>query len=480
MSEPVSSPGPTASGGPGQPPGHAGQSWTAAGPASLSGEDLLSLLDSLQVAGTHDPEEDQEAVAAAEWQALQAGDRAVDASPVYVAENLPAGPGLAAVLAQGTPGGASDWDLPGLAAGYRRLAAWAQARELAAVAEIAARRAAANPDIGAGEDGRPRWLPPEAAAEVALELRMSQYGASDWTDLGCQLRWRLPGTLAGLAAGVIDLGRARIIAEATGLLSDEHAAAVEQRVLPAAGEQTTGQVRAAARRAVLAVDPEGAEQRRKDTERRARISLYPGEEGTATLTGSSLPGVQAAAAMARITALARALKASGAGGCLDLLRSHVFIGLLLDTLPHIPPPADGPPDNPPPPDNQPPADNDPDDQLPADDQSPTGESPAGDRPVDDQLPEDDGSRSPADDEPPADDRLAGGPPPADDQLPSDDSPAGDPPAADDQLPADDGPADDPPCPDDQLPAGDSLAGDPLPPAGGGPSGAPADGSPGDG
>ncbi|HEY2075455.1 MAG TPA: DUF222 domain-containing protein, partial [Streptosporangiaceae bacterium] len=436
MSEPVSSPGPAASGGPDQPPGPAGPSWPAAGAGSLSDEDLLALLDSLHVAGTHDPEEDQEAVAAAQWQALQADDRAVDASPVYVAENLPAGPGLAAVLGSGTPGGASDWDLPGIAAGYRRLAAWAQARELAAVAEIAARRAAANPDIGAGEDGRPRWLPPEAAAEVALELRMSQFGASAWTDLGCRLRWQLPGTAQALAEGRIDLSRARIIAEAASVLSDEHAAVVEQRVLPKAGEQTTTQLRAAVRRAVLAVDPEGAEQRRKKAERQAKVSLYPGEEGTATLTGSGLPGVQAAAAMARITAMARALKASGAHGGVDLLRAHVFIGLLLGTLPFIPPPADGPPDNPPPPGDQPPPDDGPDDRLPEDHRSPPS----------------------ADDELPADDGLAGDPPTTDDRLPEDHR---SPPSADDELPAGDGLAGDPPSDDDQPATdADDAAGDP--------------------
>ncbi len=227
------------------------------------------------------------------------------------------------------------------------MAAWAQARALDAAAEIAARRAAENPKIGTTEQGRPASLPPEAAAEIALELAMSQPGASAWTVLGCRLRSDLPGTGDALAAGTIDLPRARVIAEATTWLTAEDAARVEARVLPAAGGQTTGQLRAAARRAVLAIDPEGAEQRRRDTERSAKISLYPGEEGTATLTGSCLPGVQAAAAMARITAMARALKAAGANGGLDLLRAHIFVGLLLGTLPLIPPPAGGPPPGPP-------------------------------------------------------------------------------------------------------------------------------------
>ena len=477
MSETASSPGSAASGISGQPPQDAALSWRSAG--SLSDEDLLALLDNLSVPhSTAEFDDDEAAVLAnlfavrpdqpdqpdqpegpdqpgcrrghdgghealfadepaAAAQGSTAAAHGSTASPVWIGEHLPAGPGLAAVLAQDAPSDASDWDLPGMAAGYRRLAAWAQARELAAVAEIATRRAAANPNIGAGDDGRPLQLPPEAAAEVALELRMSQYGASDWTDLGCQLRWRLPATFAALASGTIDLARARIIVETTGLLSDEDATAVEQRVLPAAAERTTGQLRAAVRRAVLAVDPDGAEQRRKDTERQAKISLYSGEEGTATLTGSGLPGVQAAAAMARITAMARALKSAGAGGGLDLLRAHIFIGLLLDTLPYIPPPADGPPDNPPPGDQPPP------------DHGPAGDPP----PWDDQLPTDQQSPSdysPAADPPPWDDQL-----PTDQQRPSDYSPAGNPPPADDRLPADGGPVDAP-----LLPADAGLAGGP--------------------
>jgi hypothetical protein len=351
MTDTASSPDPVADGSSGRSyPGRLpvqGEPW-------LSDEDVLALLDGLGVAGTHDREEDQEAIAAAQWEALQAcGEAGADSeptavSPVLVAEHLPAGPGLAAVLALDPAAQASDWDLPGLAAEYRRLAAWAQAQELAACAEIAARRAAANPKIGADDDGRPASLPPGAAAEVALELAMTQPGASAWTALGCQLRWDLRATGAALATGRIDLGRARIIAEATVLLTSEHAAAVEARVLPHAAGQTTGQLRAAIRRAVLAIDPDGADQRRRDTERSAKVGLYPGEEGTATLTGSSLPGIEAAAAMARITALARALKSAGANGGIDILRANVFLGLLLGTLPLIPPPADGPPDNPPP------------------------------------------------------------------------------------------------------------------------------------
>ncbi len=46
-------------------------------------------------------------------------------------------------------------------------------------------------------------------------------------------------------------------------------------MLPKAGGQTSGQLRVALRRAVIAADPEGAEQRRKDAQRHAKVSLYP-------------------------------------------------------------------------------------------------------------------------------------------------------------------------------------------------------------
>jgi hypothetical protein len=63
-------------------------------------------------------------------------------------------------------------------------------------------------------------------------------------------------------------------------------------VLPAAGEQTTGQLRAALRRTVIAVDPRGADDRRRESEHRAKVSLYADDSGTAALVGSNLPAVQ--------------------------------------------------------------------------------------------------------------------------------------------------------------------------------------------
>jgi hypothetical protein len=340
----------------------AGNAGGAGAPQGLSWSwelDFGALLAALT--GTDPPDADSPGVGGEEaaQQAIQddldalddqdggAGRTPVTAVAGRVAERLAPGPDLAAWLATALPAGLGDGDLAAVAGSWRRVASWAQARELAAVAQMTSRAAARDEHASTSEDGRPSQVTPSAAAEVALELTMSQYGASAWAQLAVELAWRLPGTGAALTAGVIDLPRARLIAEATSPLGDEIARAVEERVLPAAGDQTTGMLRAALRRAVIATDPQGAEERRKDAERRAQVVLYPDQDCTATLAGQRLPAVHAAAAMARIKAMARALKASGAGGGVDLLSAQVYIGLLLGTLPLIPPAEDAPPDQPP-------------------------------------------------------------------------------------------------------------------------------------
>ena len=351
-----------------------------------------------------------------------------------VAEGMTPGPALGNWAACFAPGQLSDYALPGAAAACRRLASWAQAAELEIVAEVAARAAVRDSSIPAGLGGIPAAVPEEAAAEVALALRMSQYGASCWTQLAITLAGRLTGTGVALRAGTIDLSRARLIAEATGVLDDRGAAAAEAKVLSGAGTKTLAQLRSALRRAVIAVDPDAAERRREDAERRAKVGLYGDEDGTATLSGQNLPGAHAAAAMARVTALARALKSAGVGGGIDLLRAQVFIGLLLGTLPLIPPTEDAPPDPggpdvgpPDSPDAGPPGRPDdsspgrPDDSPPTgpDDPSDLGGGPGGEPGAMD--PDDPGRVGPADPAGHPDPSPGGGPDPGD---PDDPGPAG--------------------------------------------------------
>jgi hypothetical protein len=77
-----------------------------------------------------------------------------------------------------------------------------------------------------------------------------------------------------------------VIAEATTALSQEAARAVEAKIPPAAGDMTYAQLRAAVRRAVIAADPEGAEQAARNGNAEVRQSRLRQLDGMAQLTAA--------------------------------------------------------------------------------------------------------------------------------------------------------------------------------------------------
>ncbi len=107
------------------------------------------------------------------------------------------------------------------------------------------------------------------------------------------------------------------------------AAMVERAVLPRAPRQTTGQLRAAAKRAVLKADPAAARKRQEAARRGARVEVWHEPAGTASLAGRDLPPADVLAADQRLTALARRLKATGHPGTLGQLRAQAYTTLLL-------------------------------------------------------------------------------------------------------------------------------------------------------
>ena len=230
-----------------------------------------------------------------------------------------------------------DDSLIGVLRGWRRLAAWAQARELATITELARRRPAGNaPPAPPGQ--LPARISEFVADEVALALTLTSRAADAELGLALGLADR-PATFAALEAGRIDLTRAKIIIEGVSTLDARHADAVEAAVLPRAPGLTTGQLGAAVARAVLAVDPQAAQRRRKDAEKCARVDCWPEPYGTASLAGWHLPSAQALAADKRLCQIAAAWRKQGAAGETDLLRARAYLALLLG-LPIDAPPAD--------------------------------------------------------------------------------------------------------------------------------------------
>jgi hypothetical protein len=230
-----------------------------------------------------------------------------------------------------------DDALIGVLHGWRRLAAWAQARELATITELARRRPAAGaPSAPPGQ--LPARMSEFIADEVALALTLTVRSADAKLALALGLADR-PATFSALETGRIDLRRAKIIVEGVSTLDAEHAGAVEAAVLPRAPGLTTGQLGAAVARAVLAVDPQAARQRREDAEKSARVDCWPEPYGTASLAGWHLPSAQALAADKRLCQISAGWKKQGAEGETDLLRARAYLALLLG-LPIDAPPAD--------------------------------------------------------------------------------------------------------------------------------------------
>jgi hypothetical protein len=261
-----------------------------------------------------------------------------------VADNLPPGPVLAGFADDALSAGLgrlSDDELIGVLRAARRLASWSAAVELAAVADLATRR-------GVGTAGETATIGPavahsaEAASanpaaehigdELAMALTLTSRAADALLDLALAMD-RLPATLAALHAGRIDRYKAGVIADEVSGLAAGHAADVERQVLAQAPGQTTGQLRAATRRAVLAADPAAARERRQRAERDARVERWDEQAGTAALAGRDLPPAEVLAADHNLSALARSLQRAGAGGTMDQLRAKVYLALLAGQSP---------------------------------------------------------------------------------------------------------------------------------------------------
>jgi hypothetical protein len=99
--------------------------------------------------------------------------------------------------------------------------------------------------------------------------------------------------------------------------------------LPAAGGQTSGQLRAALAREVVAVDPEAAARRREQAEKDPRVRRWREDAGTAALAGYSLPTADVLEADQNITTRALDLRAAGLPGTLEELRARAYLDALL-------------------------------------------------------------------------------------------------------------------------------------------------------
>ncbi|MCL1594618.1 MAG: HNH endonuclease [Actinomycetia bacterium] len=174
--------------------------------------------------------------------------------------------------------------------------------------------------------------PQDAAEAAAAEIRVALHLTCRTSDIEMSfalgLKQRLPRLADMLAAGLIDIRRAKGIDRATTHLSDSAAQAVLDRIADDVPELTTGQIMARIRRLCIEVDIDDAERRFDQAVGDRRISAEATESGTANLVGVDLPPDRVAAAMDRINAIAKSLRTRSELRTMDQLRADVYLDLL--------------------------------------------------------------------------------------------------------------------------------------------------------
>jgi hypothetical protein len=168
--------------------------------------------------------------------------------------------------------------------------------------------------------------------ELALTLRSSRAAATTLTEVSLTLTERLPSVWAALADGELDWPRARALALELGWPARDTEgrvlAQVVAAVLPGAMDLSVKQLRAAARRELVRRDAVAAEQRRKQAERAADVTVHSLGDGMAELR-AVMPAPLAAATRDVVDSYARMAKAGGEPGTLGQLRVGVLGDLAL-------------------------------------------------------------------------------------------------------------------------------------------------------
>ncbi|WP_328694505.1 HNH endonuclease [Streptomyces phaeochromogenes] len=166
-----------------------------------------------------------------------------------------------------------------------------------------------------------------AVEEVACALKLANSTAAQRLETARLLTGRHPGTLGLLAEGEISYQQARIVAEQCAVLAVDVAGEVERALVERMPQQAAGQTRAAVRRQVHRVDPEGAEARHQERLRERKLLSYPQEDGMA-LFGAVLPA-QRAAVMEQVVE-AYAVGYGDDGRTLDQKRADALYDLVVE------------------------------------------------------------------------------------------------------------------------------------------------------
>jgi hypothetical protein len=304
------------------------------------------------------------------------------------ADTMAPGPLLATIMdtvtgqdGKGLPG-CSDDQLMGIISAAKRMAARDEWTVMVAIAEYACRHDGTKPADEFAPD------------ELAFELHLTPLSAAAQMQFAATVAKRLPKTFAALGAGRIHPVHLRIIEDETSALSDEDAAKADTILAEAAPGMTFGEVRSAAHKLVLKLDPEAARKRKEAAKRKAHVRPFREDSGNAGMVARELPSDEVLASWQHVEQRALDLRAAGMPGSLRELRIRAYLDLLQERdsrdLPSQGGGADGPAASDQPSPDQPLPDSEPPwpDQPPPDDELPDSERPSSDQPPPDSEPPD--------------------------------------------------------------------------------------------
>jgi hypothetical protein len=230
------------------------------------------------------------------------------------ADLLPPGPVLVGLTDQAACalGDLSDNELIGVLRAARRQQAREEHKQVLAMAEFGRRREAEFEEarrLGIPVGCSPGGFPGE---ELAIELVVTRGEAANRIENAQGLVSRLPATLAGMAAGLIDAGRANYIAMYTHCMSPADAAYADKVLAEAAPDLRVDQLARKAAALEMRLAPE-AVKARKDHERRTsqRVEVRREFSGNACLSGREMASADAIASHAYLKAIAVKLRNAG-------------------------------------------------------------------------------------------------------------------------------------------------------------------------
>jgi Domain of unknown function (DUF222) len=282
------------------------------------------------------------------------------------ADTMSPGPLLATVVhtVTGQDGarlaGCSDDQLMGIVSAARRMASRAAWTEMAAIREYAARHSGSRP---ADEF---------APVELGYELHLTPQSAANQMQYASAVADRLPATFAALATGRIHPVHLRIVEDETRFLSDQDAATADKVLADTAPGMTFGELRYAAHKLILKLDPEAAGKRKEAAKRDAHVRRFREDSGNAGMVARELPSAEVLASWQHVEQRALDLRAAGMPGTLRELRVRAYFDLLQERDSRDQPAGAAPVGGgaeasaqaQPPPDSDPPSGADPDDPSP--------------------------------------------------------------------------------------------------------------------